>query len=29
VPPAPVTPDATIGRLSELLPLLDAWRDPA
>ena len=25
VPSAPVTPDATIGRLSELLPLVDAW----
>jgi putative hydrolase of the HAD superfamily len=27
VPPAPVTPDATIARLSELLPLVDRWRD--
>jgi putative hydrolase of the HAD superfamily len=25
VPSAPVTPDATIGRLSELLPLVDGW----
>ncbi|HEY7199192.1 MAG TPA: HAD family hydrolase [Candidatus Dormibacteraeota bacterium] len=25
VPAAPVTPDATISRLSELLPLLDEW----
>jgi putative hydrolase of the HAD superfamily len=28
VPPAPVRPDATISRLSELLPLLDAWGLP-
>jgi putative hydrolase of the HAD superfamily len=27
VPSAPVTPDATIGRLSELLPLVDRWRE--
>jgi putative hydrolase of the HAD superfamily len=27
VPSAPVAPDATIGRLSELLPIVDAWRD--
>lgn len=27
VPSAPVTPDATISRLSELLPLVDAWRE--
>jgi hypothetical protein len=27
VPSAPVTPDATIARLSELLPLVDAWLD--
>ena len=27
VPSAPVVPDATISRLSELLPLVDAWRD--
>ncbi|HXM58759.1 MAG TPA: HAD family hydrolase [Candidatus Dormibacteraeota bacterium] len=27
VPPAPVTPDATITRLSELLPIVDAWRN--
>ena len=27
VPSAPVTPDGTIGRLSELLPLVDAWQD--
>jgi putative hydrolase of the HAD superfamily len=27
VPSAPVTPDATIRSLSELLPLVDAWRD--
>ena len=27
VPSAPVTPDATIHALSELLPLVDAWRD--
>ena len=27
VPAAPVTPDATISRLSELLPLLDEWID--
>jgi putative hydrolase of the HAD superfamily len=26
VPRAPVEPDATISRLSELLPILDAWR---
>lgn len=26
VPPAPVTPDATIARLSELLALVDRWR---
>jgi putative hydrolase of the HAD superfamily len=25
VPPAPVVPDGTISRLSELLPLVDAW----
>jgi putative hydrolase of the HAD superfamily len=29
VPSAPVTPDATIRRLSELLPVLDGWRDGA
>jgi putative hydrolase of the HAD superfamily len=27
VPPAPVTPDVTISRLSELLPLVDGWLD--
>jgi putative hydrolase of the HAD superfamily len=27
VPSAPVTPDGTITRLSELLPLVDAWRN--
>jgi putative hydrolase of the HAD superfamily len=27
VPGGPVVPDATIARLSELLPLVDAWRD--
>jgi putative hydrolase of the HAD superfamily len=27
VPAAPVTPDATIARLSELLPIVDAWRN--
>jgi putative hydrolase of the HAD superfamily len=26
VPPAPISPDATITRLSELLPLVDEWR---
>jgi len=29
VPAAPVTPDATIARLSELLPIVDAWRNGA
>jgi putative hydrolase of the HAD superfamily len=29
VPSAPVTPDATIRRLSELLPILDDWLDRA
>ena len=27
VPPGPARPDATISRLSELLPLVDAWRN--
>jgi putative hydrolase of the HAD superfamily len=29
VPSGPARPDATISRLSELLPLVDAWRSPA
>jgi putative hydrolase of the HAD superfamily len=28
VPPAPIRPDATISQLSELLPVVDAWRLP-